>query len=217
MKRFVAAIIVIVMTANPALACVELRERPVTDDDFDRLALYLDENFDKVSSATPIRKLSSRSRGSGPYFSVDIHFEPHETIGGIESFYGLTCQYNPDVGFDCGSLDTLHSLSFDDPDDYVRIDSAFPTQIGRNIVASIRDAILVDSAGHYKFHEWGEEQISDAALNLLRIESTDIGLYKVYANSDASCSYHIIEVREVECGLEHCSFEILRNEVVNFL
>jgi hypothetical protein len=132
------------------MACVELRERPFTDSDHDRLALHLDENVAEVSSATPIRELSSR--GYGPYFSVDIHFEPHESIDGIESYHRLTCQYIPDIGFD-----------------------------------------------------------------LLRIESVDNGLYKVYADSDASCAYHIIEVREVECGLESCSFEILKNEVVHFL
>jgi len=190
-------------------------ERPFTGIDYDELALYLDENYSKVSSSTLIRSLESY--GFGDAFSAEIWFAPHDTTNEVESFYSLSCHHAPDDGFTCGDLDTLHSIAFSDPDDYVRITDELPAEVARKIITSVRESILADASGTYEFEEWGEKKTSDRPLDLLRIETVSPGHFNVYADSDASCTFHLIEVRESDCGLEQCSFEIVKNEVVHFV
>ena len=63
--------------------------------------------------------------------------------------------------------------------------------------------------------EWGEKQVSTYPLRFKSIKRSGSDTYEVYAETMKSCQYHVIEVKAIDCDGSSCTFEVVRNEVVN--
>ncbi|MCG8606304.1 hypothetical protein MJD09_15135 [bacterium] len=207
--------ILAIFLAVPSFACVPFPLVELDSSSREAIERFVDNHYSEVSSKTEIRHLDAF--GFERASSVNIEFRPHRSGDGIDYYFTLSCRSDSAENWSCGELREKRSIHVQNPDDDIDIGVRIDAPTARKIVESIRGEILVNADGFYRYSESKIEKTSVLALDLEHIELIDEDRYLITSGSWAPCSRHEIEVQKIPCGLEYCSFIVLRNEVKHFL
>ena len=214
MKSFASTLLFSLATPIAAIACVSLPMTELTESDYGLLSARISQDFPRISAGQRMR--SSDAYGFPSRKHVTIEYEPHRVEDGIQFYFAVDCSFDSDEWV-CVSIEERSGIQVDDSMDFVEIPASLNRDKAVRIVESIRREIVVDSDGRYSYSEWGSTRVSDQPLDILKIHSLDRETYTISAAEDILCAEHSIEVREVQCGVEDCSFEIVKNEIEHYL
>lgn len=208
MRRLLATLAVL-MSPLLSMACVLPDIFPLTPDE---LVFFKDKAVERIPHIKESSRIrTSRRLGVGDRSKIELEFEPHRVENGAEFYYTAACDHL-DGEWLCGYIQEKRGLSFEDPDDFVEI-PGFDGHRARRVLDAVREALVVDSAGRYRFYAVDGVYESETGLDILRLRAGQGGLL-VADVASKGCTFHTVEVRESQCEDGGCTYEVVNNEMV---
>ncbi len=207
-------LIAAVFFSNSALACIELPVISLSEDSYEALVDYLDDQHPELDASKSIRDILSY--GFDVANSALIEFEPHRVENGADVYHVFSCKLSSSAEWNCEDLEEKREVSFEKPIDRVRLADGVDADVASQILASIRNTIMIDGEGTYWFKQWDKVEESAGPLDIVSIFLDSEEQYVASAYTLTPCSSHRIRVKEIPCGLGSCAFDVVENTVMYY-